>query len=55
MTMIFATIITILNLYLYNLTKQKYQDTLTQLWKWESYIKKWIYEEIRNAPCSEIS
>lgn len=47
---IFLIAITVINTHIYILTKQRYLETLRQLWRWESYIK-----ENYNATRSEIS
>ena len=51
---IFLITITAINIYTYKLTKQRYLETLRQLWQWDSYIRRWLKENY-NAPRSEIS
>ena len=51
---IFFIIITTINIHIYRLTKQRYLDTLRQLWQWDSYIRRWLKENY-NASRSEIS
>ncbi len=51
---IFLITITAINIYTYRLTKQRYLETLRQLWQWDSYIRRWLKENY-NAPRSEIS
>lgn len=51
---IFLITITAINIYTYRLTKQRYLETLRQLWQWDNYIRRWLKENY-NAPRSEIS
>lgn len=51
---IFLITITAINIYIYRLTKQRYLETLRQLWQWDSYIRRWLKENY-SAPSSEIS
>ena len=51
---IFLITITAINIYTYKLTKQRYLETLRQLWQWDNYIRIWLKENY-NAPRSEIS
>ena len=43
----FFIAITVINVHMYKLTKQRYFDTLRQLWRWESYIRRWLTEELQ--------
>ena len=40
-------LITFTNFYLYKLTRDKYFETLDRLWKWESYIRRWLKDELK--------
>ena len=51
---IFLIAITVINTHIYILTKQRYLETLRQLWQWDNYIRRWLKENY-NAPRSEIS
>lgn len=51
---IFLITITAINIYIYRLTKQRYLETLRQLWQWDSYIRRWLKENY-SAPSSEVS
>ena len=44
--MLVMTLITIANFYVFNLTREKYLETMQQLWKWEAYIKRWVKEAV---------
>ena len=46
----FLTVITGINFYIHTLTTKKYNEIMLRLWNWESYIRRWLKNELKSRP-----